>query len=322
MIPLLLRLTISARPRIINTISKTFLLSTTTTTTAARATMSSSSFSAPTTLDWNAANYLRFADERTRPARDLLAAIPPLPTSSSPRIIDLGCGPANSTALLAERYGTGTGTGGARLTGVDSSPNMLEKARKVLPSATFVEGDLRTYEPDAADADADADGPVDLFFTNAALHWLPDAELLPAIKRWVGHLKTKGGVFAMQVPDNVREPSHMLMAETARELGVAEVGRAPFPEPRVLVEELLPLCERVDVWHTVYNHRLEKGAEGVLDWFRESGLRPYLEGLKEGEERKRFEGVYLEKLREAYPPLRDGSVLLRFPRLFLVCVKK
>ncbi|KAF9632916.1 trans-aconitate 2-methyltransferase [Lasiodiplodia theobromae] len=194
---------------------------------------------------------------------------------------------------------------------------MLDKARKVLPSAAFVEGDLRTYEP------GPEDGPVDLFFTNAALHWLPDAELLPAIKRWVGgHLKSKGGVFAMQVPDNVREPSHMLMAEVAKELGVAEVGRSPFPEPRVLVEELLPLCERVDVWHTVYNHRLEKGAEGVLDWFRESGLRPYLEGLEEGEERKRFERVYLEKVREAYPPLKDGSVLLRFPRLFLVCVKK
>lgn len=271
-----------------------------------------SSSSAPT-LDWNAANYLRFADERTRPARDLLAAIPPLPPTSSPRIIDLGCGPANSTALLAERYGDAA----ARLTGVDSSPNMLSKARKVLPSAAFVEGDLRTYEPD----DTGAADPVDLFFTNAALHWLLDAELLPAIKRWVGHLRN-GGVFAMQVPDNVREPSHMLMAEVAKELGVAEVGRAPFPEPRVLVEELLPLCERVDVWHTVYNHRLERGAEGVLDWFRESGLRPYLEGLEEGEERKRFERVYLEKVREAYPPLRDGSVLLRFPRLFLVCVKK
>ncbi|KKY20344.1 putative trans-aconitate 2 [Diplodia seriata] len=165
---------------------------------------SSSSSSSSSAIDWNAANYLRFADERTRPARDLLAAIPPLPSSTSPRIIDLGCGPANSTALLAARYGCishddDAAATGARITGVDTSPSMLAKARAALPAARFVEGDLRTYEPEPA---ADDTAPVDLFFSNAALHWLPAAELLPCIKRWIGAHLAPGGVFAMQVPDN------------------------------------------------------------------------------------------------------------------------
>ncbi|KAL1615223.1 hypothetical protein SLS54_009154 [Diplodia seriata] len=293
-----------------------------------------SSSSSSSAIDWNAANYLRFADERTRPARDLLAAIPPLPSSTSPRIIDLGCGPANSTALLAARYGcishddaaaaaASGNTTGARITGVDSSPSMLAKARAALPAARFVEADLRTYEPEPGTA------PVDLFFSNAALHWLPPHELLPRIKRWISAHLAPGGVFAMQVPDNVREPSHALMGVAARRAGLGEqvagAGREPFPAARVLVEGLMEegLCGRVDVWETAYWHRLEGGHEAIVDWFRESGFRPFLEKVGSEEGRGRLEGVYGELLGDAYPVLEDGrSVLLRFPRLFLVAVRK
>ncbi|OJD30419.1 trans-aconitate 2-methyltransferase [Diplodia corticola] len=304
----------------------------------------SASASAAGGIDWNAANYLRFADERTRPARDLLSALPPLPSPSSPRIIDLGCGPANSTALLAARYGCSSGKSstGARITGVDSSPNMLAKARNVLPDAHFVQADLRSYQPppppggaqeteseEGKDEGGGTSGGADLIFSNAALHWLPDAEIIPSITRWVGALRSPGGVFAMQVPDNVREPSHALMAVAAKRAGfdaphVVNAGRKPFPDPRSLVEALdaTGKCERVEVWQTVYWHRLGGGHRAVVEWLRESGLRPYLEGLEGEAERERLEGVYEESLREAYPALADGSVLLRFPRLFLVAVRK
>ncbi|KAH7056878.1 putative trans-aconitate 2-methyltransferase [Macrophomina phaseolina] len=271
--------------------------------------------SAPTSssspADWNAANYLRFGSERTRAARDLLAAIPPL-RSPSPRIVDLGCGPANSTSLLAARYGAN-----ASITGVDSSPNMLDRARHALPAASFELGDLRTYEPG---------GEVDLLYSNAALHWLPDEELLPRIQRWIGGpalASGGGGVFAMQVPDNVREPSHALMTRAwtafARE-GDADPGRRPFPPPRAIYDALSPLCESVDVWRTAYYHRLD-GHEAIVAWLKESGLRPFLEAVGE-ERREAFLQRYLEEIREAYPLNADGSVLLKFPRLFVVCVKK
>lgn len=281
------------------------------TTAAARAALARRHFassSSSTPADWNAANYLRFASERTRPARDLLAAVPPLP-SPSPRVVDLGCGPANSTALLAARYGAN-----ARVTGVDSSPNMLEMARAALPTASFELADLRAYEPGAG---------VDLLYSNAALHWLPEGELLPCVQRWVG-AQAGGGVFAMQMPDNVREPSHALMGEAWRTFadeGAQDPGREPLPAPSVIYDALSPLCEAVDVWHTAYYHRLD-GHEAIVSWLRESGLRPFLDALREEGRREEFLRGYLEEIRKAYPLNADGSVLLKFPRLFVVCVRK
>lgn len=266
--------------------------------------------------DWDALAYLRFATERTRPAHDLLAAIPT--TARTPtHIIDLGCGPANSTALLSARYPSAK-----TLTGIDSSPAMLRAAREALPSATFEQGDLRTYTPASAN--------VDVLFSNAALHWLPPAELLPSLQRFVGALRRGTGVFAMQVPDNVAEPSHVLMAETAREAGApwagvlaergVQGGRERFPEAGTLYNALRPLCGSVDIWRTEYFHRLG-GHEAVVAWFRESALRPFLEPLDEAQ-KVGFEERYLERVKEAYPLMEDGSVLLRFPRLFVVCVRE
>ena len=146
--------------------------------------------------DWDAAQYLRFEDERTRPSIDLLARVP---LSAPKRCIDLGCGPGNSTELVAARYPD------AVTEGLDSSPDMLEKARKRLPGLSFILGDVNTW--------SDAAG-CDVIFANAVLQWLPDhAALFP---RLAGSL-TPGGCLAVQMPNNLNEPSHVAMREVAAE---------------------------------------------------------------------------------------------------------
>lgn len=259
--------------------------------------------------DWEAARYLAFERERTRPARDLLAQVPP--ELQPNRVVDLGCGPGNSTALLAERYQD------AHVVGVDSSPNMLEKARAALPKVGFELGDLRNYSP-AQDA------TVDLFYSNATFQWLSADERVPAIRRFLDLLPS-GGCFAVQVPDNFNEPSHKMMRQVAEQEPFRQLypngppGNRGFPTPSELYDALKPHCRSVEIWHTIYQHKLESH-QAIVDWVSTTGLRPYLEPLYEGQ-KKEFVQKYLELLKPCYPTLVDGGVLLRFPRLFAVMVK-
>ena len=255
-------------------------------------------------MAWSAAQYVKFEDERTRPARDLLAQVPDLPEGP---LFDIGCGPANSTELVAGRFA------GAEVTGVDSDADMLTAARQRLPEVPFVQGDLTDWHPDR---------PPALLFANAVLQWMPDPAA--SITQLAGML-VPGGVLAVQMPDNLDEPTHRAMREIAAEPEFAQAygaglpNRESLPAPSRLIDLLSPLCARVDVWHTIYYHRLE-GAEAIVEWVKGTGLRPYLAPLS-GELRQRFLTRYLERIRAAYPPLADGRVLLRFPRLFLVAVR-
>ena len=252
-------------------------------------------------MEWSAQQYVRFEDERTRPVRDLLAAVP---TRTAGRIIDLGCGPGNSTALLAARFPDAT------LAGLDSSADMLAAARRRLPDTRFIQADLGTWDGDG--------GGWDAILSNAVLQWVPDhAALLP---RLVGHL-APGGSLAVQMPDNLDQPSHRLMSEVAAQepwaeaLAGASGARHTIGTPAWYYGLLRPLCARVDVWRTTYHHPL-RGAEGVVDWFKGSGLRPFLARLPESEQ-----GAYLDRYRQAiaaaYPADADGTVLLPFQRLFI-----
>jgi trans-aconitate 2-methyltransferase len=256
-------------------------------------------------LSWSAKQYVAFEDERTRPVRDLLAALPAIDARS---VIDLGCGPGNSTEVLAARYPQ------AKISAIDSSGDMIEAARRRLPSISFSVADLQVWE--------DA-GPFDVILANAVLQWVDHHEsLLPKLVERLA----PGGALAVQMPDNLEEPAHRLMRQIAADgpwaalLARSSAARAPQPGAAWYYELLRPLCSRVDLWRTTYCHFLRGGAGAVVEWFKGSGLRPFLEPL-DAALRRSFLEVYTAEIAKAYPEVADGSILLPFPRLFMTAIR-
>lgn len=254
---------------------------------------------------WSAGQYVKFEDERTRPARDLLDHVP---LADAARVVDIGCGPGNSTELLVERFP------GAKVVGLDSSTEMLVAARKRLPKIDFVEADIAAWRPTE---------PVDLLYANAVFQWVPEHEaVLARLLEGVA----PGGVLAVQMPDNLAEPTHLLMAEVAqsgpwvRAYEGHNVVRATLPAPTRYYDLLEPFASRIDIWHTIYNHPLTDAA-AIVEWVKGTGLRPWLDLLSEAQQRD-YLAEYTRRIALAYPPLRDGKVLLRFPRLFIVATRR
>lgn len=254
---------------------------------------------------WSASAYLQFEDERTRPARDLLDGVP---LETVRRAIDLGCGPGNSTELLAARFPQ------ADISGIDSDDDMLAAARKRLPGISFEKADLATWMPPQ---------PVDLLFANAVLQWLPDH--LDVMDRLMDGL-TPGGVLAVQMPDNLGEPTHVLMEETlhdgpwAAEFAGRSLRRTPLPPPEAYRKRLEPKAARIETWRTVYRHPMEDAA-AIVAMVRSTGLRPYLDAVGE-RHAQAFLAAYGKRIAAAYPPGDDGRPVLLFPRFFLVARKQ
>ncbi|MGF1527550.1 MAG: trans-aconitate 2-methyltransferase [Candidatus Competibacterales bacterium] len=255
-------------------------------------------------VDWNPACYETFATERTRPAKELLHRVA---VAEAKTVLDLGCGSGTSTALLVARWPS------ARVEGVDTSEAMVAKARQRLPRVAFHLADVGAFVP--------GDG-VDVVFANAVFHWLPDhGALLP---RWLRSVNP-GGALALQMPDNLAEPSHRAMVEVAEhgpwaeELASATAARTALASAEVYYDWLIPQAETVDIWRTVYHHVLP-GPEAVVAWFMATGLKPFVDPLPEPQ-RQAYLDAYRERLGAAYPPRADGKVLLRFPRLFIVATR-
>jgi trans-aconitate 2-methyltransferase len=252
--------------------------------------------------DWSAAQYLKFEDQRTRPASDLAAQIP---LQEPRKVYDLGCGPGNSTEVLRRRFPK------ASITGVDSSPDMLKQARKRLQDMTFIEADLKVWTPPS---------DAEVFYSNATFQWVPNH--IPVLQRLLLALP-EGGALAVQMPDNFTEPSHSAMRDVAANgPWAAKLSNAPrdvLPPVSAYYDALRPHARHVDVWHTHYQHPLD-GAEAIADWFKGTALRPFLDPLSEPE-RADYLAQYKARLNKAYPPRCDGKSLLRFPRLFMVAVR-
>jgi len=255
---------------------------------------------------WSARQYVQFEDERTRPVRDLLAALPAVDARS---VIDIGCGPGNSTELLAARFA------GAAVSGFDSSEDMIAAARRRLPGVRFDLADVERWAYESGTS-------FDVILANAVLQWVPDhARLLPALAAKLA----PGGALAVQMPDNLGEPAHRLMREIAADgrwaakLTAAAAARPSMPTADRYDELLSTAGCRVDIWRTTYYHALSGGAEAVVEWFKGSGLRPFIAPLDETE-REEFLTRYRSAVARAYPPKWDGGVLLPFPRLFIVAV--
>ncbi len=256
-------------------------------------------------MEWTAAQYVTFEEERTRPVRDLLARVP---DTDAQICADLGCGPGNSTQVLAERFPN------ARITGVDSSAAMVDAARERLPAAEFIVADIAAWDPP---------GAFDVILANASLHWVADHQNL--FPKLAGKL-APGGTLAVQLPDNLAEPAQLLMRDVAWD-GPWSITLAGLDDRRTHIERaewyhalLRTSCARVEVWRTTYYHVLPNGLDGIVEWFKGTGLLPFLAPLIPAD-REAFLHRYRAALAPAYPVQPDGSVLLAMPRLFLVATR-
>ncbi|MEO6973400.1 MAG: trans-aconitate 2-methyltransferase [Rhodoferax sp.] len=259
--------------------------------------------------DWNPDLYRRYEDERTRPARDLLGRVP---LENAAQVVDLGCGPGNSTELLVQRFA------GAQIVALDNSEAMLASARQRLARVRFELGDIASWAPDTKQGRA-----PDLIYANAALQWVPDhATLIPRLFA----VLAPSGVLAIQMPDNRQEPTHRLMRELAAQapwaasIGNADGLRTELLEIGGYYDMLAPQASQIDVWRTTYLHPMPSPA-AIVEWLRGTGLRPFVDHLSTALQDS-YLAEYERRVAHAYPPRADGRLLLAFPRMFIVAQRK
>lgn len=253
---------------------------------------------------WDPDQYLKYEEERGRPFADLMCRLEGL----DPKVVvDLGCGPGNTTAQLLDRWP------GARVVGIDNSAEMIERAKAFEEPGRleFRHHDLREWEPDE---------PVDALLCSATFQWIDDhVGLFPGFVNALA----PGGAFAFQVPGNFAQPSHTLLYELASSdrwapLLAHLVRPTPVPEPAGYLTALLAAGSDADVWETTYLHVL-RGPDAVLEWVCGTGLRPFLTALDESGapgDTDTFLATYSAVLRAAYPRDAEDRTVFPFRRIF------
>ena len=254
-------------------------------------------------MSWNPEQYLKFADQRLRPALDLLTRIE---ADDPETVYDLGCGAGNVTEFLIQRWP------GARVTGLDSSAEMLASARARLPRMNWEQVDLAHWLPSV---------PASILYSNAALHWLDHHwRLFPALYAGLA----QGGTLAVQMPHNHSQPSHSLLHQAAqdprwREILAPYLRPSPVERPDDYWRMLQSLGARLDIWECDYLQVLT-GEDAVLQWMMGTTLRPLLAVLGK-DQQPAFLDLFRALLRTAYPRESDGSTLFPFRRLFILATK-
>jgi trans-aconitate 2-methyltransferase len=254
---------------------------------------------------WNPTDYDTYLDLRTRPSRDLVQRIPISPA----RIVDLGCGPGNSTAVCAERWPT------ASIVGLDSSAEMIESARTAQPNRTWLAGDIGEWirEPSGVE------DKFDLIFSSAALQWVEDhAHIFPSLLRKLA----PGGVFACQMPAYDAIPNQLM-----RDMAASERWRHCFPDGRAKEWRshsldfyhaiLVASAKWLDLWATDYM-QVMSNVDDIVEWYKSTGLRPYLECIQDNDHRQEFLEEYRSRLSAVYPKSEAGRVPFLFRRIFIV----
>ncbi|MCA9195374.1 MAG: DinB family protein [Planctomycetaceae bacterium] len=253
---------------------------------------------------WDAALYLKYGDERTRPAVDLAARIK---LDSPATVVDLGCGPGNSTQVLRSRWPS------AEVIGIDNSANMIAAAREAFPEQSWVLADISGWAPQRS---------FDLVYSNAALQWIPNhAALMVQLFEAV----SAGGVLAFQIPSSMYATVRTLIHEISENPKWTDRMDGPRREltmesPSFYYDALCGVASKLDIWETEYSHVMES-ADAIVDWISSTGLRPFLAVLDADTEREQFVSEVRSRVQQSYEPRSDGQVLFRFRRTFVVAYR-
>ncbi len=255
--------------------------------------------------DWNPNEYLVFEKERSRPAADLVRRI----NHSNPQsIMDVGCGPGNSTNILYERWKN------ANITGIDNSQAMLEKAKMINSSINWVLCD--------AGGDLSHLGKFDIIFSNAVFQWIAQNDVLVAK---LFEMLNQNGVLAVQIPYVKEMPIHKIIMDQTSRPKWSEYFRHlstsyQLYSPEFYYDVLSGITQDIDLWETRYFH-IMNGYDDILQWFTSTGLRPYLECLHDEIKIMEFKNDILAEIRHNYTTYRDGKILFPFHRIFFTAYK-
>lgn len=255
-------------------------------------------------IDWNPNLYMQFRSERTQPSIDLITKINPADPKS---IIDIGCGPGNSTQMLVNRWPK------AQITGLDSSPAMIKNAKQNYPNQKWIVADALVYNSEIE---------YDIVFSNAVIQWIPNHEKL--LKKFHGMLSFNGLV-AVQIPLFWDMPLGKIINEAAQDkrwneqmAGIADLFT--IHDYSYYYNHLSNLYNSIDIWETHYFHIMDSHTT-IIEMMRSTGLKPYLDKLNSDLEINQFEKQVLIGIEKAYPKQKNGKVLLPFNRLFFIGYK-